>query len=147
MNNKLTIGQLSKKVDLPTKTIRFYEESGVIGKAQRSDNGYRVYESSTIKELQLLKYARDLGLPISEIKRLMIGCKEGKSCHHSQQYIESGIDNYMTVLDEKISHLATLKQKLSDLRHQLPLQKCQKDAYCCNILHQLSGDEKGGEIK
>lgn len=142
-----TIGQVSKKVGLPTKTIRFYEESGILSSVSRSENGYRNYSAEVVEELQLLKYARDLGLPLSEIKKLMKGCEDG-DCGHSKDYIEKTIDNYLLLLTKKIRQLTVLKSKMQLLRGSLPTQKdCKSDVFCCDILHQLVdyAKRKGGE--
>lgn len=143
---KLSIGQVSKQVGLSPKTIRFYEASGVISSPTREANGYRSYDSSTVEALRLIKNARDLGLPISEIKELMVGCESGQSCHHTKKYLETRITNYVALLQNKIAQFTTLKEKLQSLETHVE-SNCIDDDYCCNILYQLSerGVKKGGE--
>lgn len=144
MNHLLTISQLGKLVGLSTKTIRFYEEIDLIEPAQRAENGYRMYESSIIEDLKLIKYARDLGLPIEKIRKLMKGCEH--SCEHTKQEIQSEIKPYIELLDEKILQLTTLKTKLLKLSNKIEKEdNCTNDTYCCNVLHQLSNLEK--EVK
>lgn len=145
MNNLLTIGNLGKQVGLPTKTIRFYEEIGLIKKAQRGENDYRVYEQESIEELSLIKYARDLGLPIPEIKKLMVGCEDG-NCDHTKEYVQKEIGNYIAVLDKKIKELQVLKDRLQALKKDMAINSSDCDEkYCCNILSQLVKLPKGGE--
>src|SRR5687767_1262182 len=103
----LTIGKLAKMVGIPTKTIRFYEETGIISPAQRSSNGYRVYDEVNIEQLSLIKNARDLGLPISEIRKLMIGCDEG-SCEKAMQSVREEIQSYIKLLDRRIAQFSLL---------------------------------------
>lgn len=134
----LTIGQLSKQVSLPTKTIRFYEEIGLISQPSRAENGYRIYPESSIEELSLIKNARDLGLPIPEIKKLMVGCIDG-DCDHTKKYIQMEIREYMTQLDKKISELQSLQARLISLNKSIA--KDTENAYCCNLLSQLKGGE------
>lgn len=153
MSKSMTIGQLSKAIDLPAKTIRFYEAEGIIASAKRGDNGYRLYDPTAVEELQLIKSARDLGLPLGEIKKLMAGCNGEENCHHTKKYIESEIEEYVGKLRAQITQFQTLEKKLTGLRYQV--HQCdesnQKDEYCCNILHQLinpsplerTRDEKG----
>ncbi len=133
----LTIGRVEKQVGLTAKTIRFYEDIGLIAPAKRLENGYRVYELRQAEELRLIKYARDLGLPIAQIRKLMRGCDDG-NCAHTKHYLESEIAAYTRLLDEKITQLTTLKQKLGALRGTIAGNDCkEKTAYCCNILQQL----------
>lgn len=139
--NTYTIGEVSKLVEIPTKTIRFYEESGVLAKPERLENGYRVYTTNNVEELKILKYTRDLGLPLSEMKKLIKGC-EGCECEHSHEYVESLITKYTDHLSAKIKEMETLKVELNKLNKNLR-KNCKSDeVYCCNILHQLV---KGGE--
>ncbi len=146
--NNYTIGQVSKIVGLSAKTIRFYEESGVITPANRKENGYRSYPEKAIEELKVLKYARDLGLPLSEIKKLMKGCEDG-GCQHPKQYVEESIDNYLGLLTKKIQQLNLLRTRLNGLKKTLVIneENCDKDAFYCNILQQLIDvtSKKGGE--
>lgn len=145
MNTTLTIGELSKRTGFPTKTIRFYESIGLIAKPERAENGYRTYPESRIQELVLIKNARDLGLPIPRIKRLMVGCENG-DCSHSQEYVDREISEYITELSAKIDELSQLKHQMQALRKTL--KHCEGDHesdYCCNVLGQIARLNKGGE--
>lgn len=144
----MTIAHLANQVGIPTKTIRFYESVGLIPPPSRAANGYRIYETHTAEKLRLIKYARDLGLPIVQIKKLMHGCKDG-NCLHTKQYLESEVAAYLGLLDEKINQMTTLKGKLQRLQGNIIVDKdCPDRAmYCCNILAQLVNipQPKGGE--
>lgn len=143
--SKLTIGEVSKRTGVPPKTIRFYEEIGLIAKAGRAENGYRSYSRESLEELLLIKNARDLGLPIPQIKKLMVGCPGG-DCSHSQEYIDGEVSDYIGVLETKITQLTHLKTQLQTLRKVLVTCKGDHDdAYCCNVLGQIAQFSKGGE--
>jgi MerR family copper efflux transcriptional regulator len=134
---KYAIGQVAKITGLPTKTIRFYEEQGVIESPAREDNGYRYYSEENLEEIKLIKNARDLGLPLSEIKKLTVGCEHG-DCTHSKEYVQQTIEKYIDLLSERITQMENLKSRLRKLLTNGP--------YCCEILHQLSiNDRKRGE--
>ena len=137
--NNYSISQVAKIVDLPPKTIRFYEESGILSPAHRAENGYRMYDQTAIDELTLIKYARDLGVPLSEMKKLMTGC-ENNSCEHTQAQLTSSIDDYIINLTKKIEEFTVLKNKLQQLKENITFNKdtCSGDQYCCNILSQLA---------
>jgi MerR family copper efflux transcriptional regulator len=144
---RYSIGQISRLVGLPTKTIRFYEVEKVISTPNRSDNGYRYYSYKEIEELRLLKYARDLGLPLVEIKKLMKGC-EGGNCHHSREYIKDSISAYLLKLDTQLKQTKILQAKLKELKENVENNPCEPYQYCCDLLHQLIDlprDQKGGE--
>lgn len=144
MKDLYTIGTLAKEVGLPAKTIRYYEEIELITPAKRGSNGYRLYDDESVNELHLIKYARDLGLPIETMKKLMKGCGE-KSCHHTKSEMETEIESYISLLNQKIFQLTTLRNKLKQLEEKICVSDtCDDPKYCCNILHQLT-KLKGGE--
>lgn len=124
-----SIGQVAKLTSLPTKTIRFYEDAGLITPPARADNTYRLYNLQIIQELQLVKSARDLGLSISEIKKLMLGCTDGACCH-TENYLQTIITNHLSTISEKISELTSLQTKFENLKHS--------HTNCCDLLHQLT---------
>jgi len=135
--NKYSIGQVAKITGLSAKTIRFYEEQGVIESPSREGNGYRFYSEENLEEIKLIKNARDLGLPLSEIKKLTVGCENG-DCSHSKEYVQKTIEGYLGLLTERITQMEKLKSRLKKLMANGP--------YCCEILHQLSiNDGRRGE--
>ena len=134
---KYTIGQVAKITGLPAKTLRFYEEQGVIESATREENGYRYFSEENLEEIKLIKNARDLGLPLTEIKKLTVGCEKG-DCQHSKEYVQKTIENYIHLLNERIAQMKNLKTRMQELLTNGP--------YCCEILHQLSiNNRKDGE--
>lgn len=140
--NTLNIGELSKSVGLPTKTIRYYEEIGLITSSRR-ENNYRFYTPDVAEDLKMIKSARDLGLPISEIKKLMTGCENG-DCKHSSNYLSGVVTNYIRLLDRQILQMSELRNRLALLEENLRDDtNCDDPKYCCNILHQLVSKEGG----
>jgi len=65
------IGEASKRTDLSIKTIRFYEEKGLIRQPERIGR-YRVYQETDIEVLILIKEARELGVTLSQIKGIIV---------------------------------------------------------------------------
>ena len=137
--NKYSIGEAAKISGVSAKTLRFYEEKGIIKGAEREENGYRLFNDENIEEVRLIKNARDLGLPLVEIKKLTVGCKDG-NCAHTKEYNKKVIDNYIELLTERIAQMKNLRERMVRLQKNGP--------YCCEILHQLViNDRKEGESK
>ncbi len=63
----MRIGELAKVSNLPTSTIRFYEQKGLLPRAERSQGGFRVYDESAVDRLQLIKFAQSLGFSLDEL--------------------------------------------------------------------------------
>lgn len=94
----LSIGQLSKKADVPIDTIRYYEKVGVLDRIQRSENNYRVYTEQTLNDLLFIKHCRELDISLSDIKTL----KEMKTQpKQACTKIDNLVDKYLNEVSEK----------------------------------------------
>ncbi len=63
----ITIGDLANETGVKTRTIRFYEEKGLMPRPRRSESGYRLYSEQDIKLLRLIRSARSFGLSIRDV--------------------------------------------------------------------------------
>ena len=75
----ITIGDLANETGVKTRTIRFYEEKGLLPRPRRSESGYRLYSEQDIKLLRLIRSARSLGLSIRDVGGLL-ATAEHNSC-------------------------------------------------------------------
>lgn len=66
----MMIGELAESLGVSTKTLRLYEDRGLIPKPTRARNGYRVYAPDAAKKARLVVSLRALGLSLDEIERL-----------------------------------------------------------------------------
>jgi MerR family transcriptional regulator, copper efflux regulator len=67
----MNISEAATASSLSAKTIRYYEEIGLLPEAARAANGYRHYDRDSIVELSFIQRARDVGFSIEECKRLL----------------------------------------------------------------------------
>jgi MerR family gold-responsive transcriptional activator of gol and ges genes len=67
----LTIGQVVKATGVAAKTIRYYEEIGVLPAARRTRSGYRQYDDPGVQRVRFIRRARTLGLPLQQLKALI----------------------------------------------------------------------------
>ena len=67
----MTIGEAATRSGVPAKTIRYYEEIGLIGEASRNSNLYRSYADADVAMLRFVGRARRLGFSIEELKSLI----------------------------------------------------------------------------
>src|SRR5262245_65998579 len=70
MERPLTVGQLARATGVPAKTIRYYEQVGVLPVPRRSDAGYRHYSRHDVHRLLFIRRARALGLSLANLKML-----------------------------------------------------------------------------
>ncbi len=152
MTAQLTIGQVSKQVGIPTKTIRYYEDIKLLQPAKRMDNKYREYGVEDIARLRLIKQARTLGLPLNEVKQLVEECLDG-SCEHLKGNLLTHLPKYIESVKQRIGELQELEAQLEDLQSNLtslnltnPQEKVSKKD-CCEVLEQMETITKKGGVK
>ncbi len=66
----MQIHEVESKVRLTKKSIRYYEEEGLISPKRNKINDYREYDEKDVQTLKLIKFLRDLNVPISDILKL-----------------------------------------------------------------------------
>jgi MerR family transcriptional regulator, copper efflux regulator len=67
----MNIGEAAARAGVPPKTIRYYEEIGLVAPAPRSDNGYRAYRAMDVHVLRFVQRARSLGFSVKDCRQLL----------------------------------------------------------------------------
>jgi DNA-binding transcriptional MerR regulator len=65
------IGEVAERVSLSLRTVRYYEEMGLITPEQRTDGGFRLYTEENIDRLLLIKQMKPLGFTLVEMRELI----------------------------------------------------------------------------
>ncbi len=136
MTEGLTISQVASKVGLSAKTIRYYESCGVIKPLDRKDNAYRQFTERDVERLILIKRARNLGLPLNEIKNIVSECID-KGCIEARNYVANNVPHYIEKVESQIANLKILKEQLYSLQdHYLKNDQTwqHRSENCCQII-------------
>jgi DNA-binding transcriptional MerR regulator len=67
----LQIGQVADRTSLSLRTIRFYEENGLVRPTSRTDGGFRLYSEDDVARLEVIKRMKPLGFSIEEMQELL----------------------------------------------------------------------------
>lgn len=67
----MQIGQVAERTGLSLRTIRFYEENGLVIPTARSDGGFRLYSEDDVSRLQVVKRMKPLGFTLEEMQELL----------------------------------------------------------------------------
>jgi MerR family transcriptional regulator, copper efflux regulator len=106
------IGSVAKASGIPIKTIRYYEELGLLKTTGRTEGGYRLFNSDVCARLSFIKRAQILGLSLAEIKDFLDGLDQGDlPCNHVKVKLEDKLD----AIEQQIQQLQILKQELKVL--------------------------------
>ena len=127
----MNIKDASHHSGLPAKTIRYYEEIGLVSPG-RASNGYRDYSDNDVHQLAFVQRARSLGFTIEECKLLL-------SLYGDDQRASADVKalaiNKIEQIDQKIQELKSLKTTLSNLA-----KNCHgNNKPDCPILDDLAG--------
>src|SRR5207248_4289931 len=108
----LNIGALAEKTGVPPKTIRYYEDIGLIRKAGRLPNGYRAYSTLDMRELNFIKRGRELGFSVDEVRNLVNLWRDKKRASRAVKTLAA---SHLKALDRKIAELQAVRRSLAHL--------------------------------
>ena len=119
MDENLSIGKVARKVGLNPKTIRYYEEVGLIPPPKRrgggwASPGYRIFTKADIGRLTFIKQARLLDLSLGQIKDLLETVEEG-CCSSARPHLKTLLEAKLLEIDEKMEALKGLRSNLQGL--------------------------------
>ena len=106
------IGSVAKESGVPIKTIRYYEELGLLKASGRTEGGFRLFNSDVFVRLHFIKRAQSLGLSLSEIKEFLAVHEQGDlPCDR----IKVKLNEKIGQIDRQIRELQVLKLELVGL--------------------------------
>lgn len=106
------IGSVSKESGLPIKTIRYYDDLGLLKTFGRTESNYRLFNSNVFSRLRFIKRAQALGLSLLEIKEFLEVHDQGDlPCDH----IKVKLEGKLSQIEQQIQQLQILKQELNGL--------------------------------
>lgn len=109
MRHGFFIGDLSEQAGIPTQTIRYYEQLGLLEPPERTDSRYRVYTAEHLERLQFIRRAKTFGLSLEEIKQLIDMRSEGVApCCHLKDLVGRHIED----LNLRIEGLTLFRDEL-----------------------------------
>ena len=129
----MNIGEVSKRAELPAKTIRYYGEIGLI-MPPRDANGYRAFRETDVHKLAFLARARALGFPIEDCRALLELYEDDQRSSSEVKRIAKG---HLDQIETKIADLREMRDTLAHL-----VSACAgDDRPDCPILRSLAHDD------
>lgn len=109
---KINIKKLSQLANTPISTIRYYEKIGLLPKAKRGKNNYRIYGQNDVYILDCIRTLTQFNFSLSEIKlTLQVTRNEG----YSTEFVQKMINNKLAEFQNKISLFTQLKGLLNQI--------------------------------
>jgi DNA-binding transcriptional MerR regulator len=144
----LKIGDLARLTGVPIKTIRYYEQRGLLEPGYRTEAGYRIFGPEEVARLRFIKRAKLLGLKLEEIRELVglaADCNEGEIVPHLEDVLSAKLEE----VERNIAELAAFRENLLYYRQRVSDgvtvdQTCGDAVSFCDCLEAVTGKE-GGE--
>jgi len=131
----MTISDIARQAGLTAKSIRYYEDIGLIPPPARSAAGYRVFSDADLHRLRFIQRARGLGFSVEECRQLLSLYDDGgRASADVKRLALHRVDD----IDQKIAELQDMRRILSELA-----EKCHgDDRPDCPILADIAGAQE-----
>ncbi len=135
MEQPLTVGQLARATGVSAKTIRYYEQAGVLPAPRRSPSGYRQYARRDTHRLLFIRRARALGLSLKDLKTLATEVDNGQ-CGTMRPKLSDLIQNQLQTVRQRMAEFQLLQLQLEQVLHRLSTAAPSNPAEGCQCLEQ-----------
>ncbi|AOW83082.1 Cu(I)-responsive transcriptional regulator [Vibrio mimicus] len=128
----MNISQVAKLTDLTAKSIRLYEEKGLIVSPLRSESGYRTYTQRHVDDLLLIARCRRVGFSLDECKAMLTLANDP---HRTRAAVRARAQEKLQEVSSKLAELTMIQQQLEEW-----IARCPGDEGSdCPIIEQLKG--------
>jgi DNA-binding transcriptional MerR regulator len=115
----ITIGDLAKSTGLTTRTLRYWEEVGIIESEERTDGANRGYSPYFVRRIKFIMKLKDMGLTIKEMQDLYVAYGEAKETNQMIPKLVAILDKHTQQVDEKIAKLHSLRKDIVEYRQRM----------------------------
>ena len=110
----MKIGEMAAMAGVTTKTLRFYEERGLLPAPTRTPSGYRDYPPEALSRLDFIRRGRNAGLTLAQISEILNLRDAGQApCHH----VEDLLGGRLADLDRQIADLQEMRSTVAALHN------------------------------
>ena len=114
-----SIGEIAKKLDMSQRTIRYYEEIGLLNSIKRVEGGRRIYTDADWRRLKLIKRLKIMGMTLSEMQELEAMWTIEKSTDKVLRRLMEILNNQLSRLDDRIADLNILRNEILEYQNRI----------------------------
>ena len=115
----ISIGEIAQKLDMSQRTIRYYEEIGLLNSIKRIEGGRRVYTDMDLRRLKLIKRLKIMGMTLSEMQELEAMWTIEKSNDKVLRRLLELMGNQLRRLDDRIADLNILRNEIVEYQNRI----------------------------
>ena len=119
VSKEISIGELAKKLEMSQRTIRYYEEIGLLNSIKRVEAGRRVYTDEDLRRLKLIKRLKIMGMTLSEMQELEAMWTIEKSTDKVLRRLLELMGNHLRKIDDRITDLDILKNEIMEYQKRI----------------------------
>lgn len=125
-NNK--IGQVAKQLGISTRTIRYYEEVGLMGDSRAGSGSIRFFSKQDVIRLKFILKLKDLGISLQEMKKIAVNYELNNQATDKilPQLIDT-LESHLASVDAKITRLLALRRDIEDYHNRVVVLLQQAD--------------------
>jgi DNA-binding transcriptional MerR regulator len=117
--NEISIGELAIRLEMSQRTIRYYEEIGLLNSIKRIEGGRRVYTQVDLRRLKLIKRLKIMGMTLSDMQELEAMWSFEKSNDKVLKRLLELLGNHLKRLDDRIADLNILRNEIVEYQERI----------------------------
>lgn len=115
----ISIGDIAQKLEMSQRTIRYYEEIGLLNSIKRVEGGRRIYTEADLRRLKLIKRLKIMGMTLSEMQELEAMWTIEKSNDKVLKRLLELLNNQLHRLDDRIADLNILRNEIVEYQKRI----------------------------
>ena len=108
---RFRIAEVAHQTGVPTTTLRYYEDIGLLAKAERASNGYRFYTERDVERVRFITRAKQLHITLDELRELVTAW-DGDDCESVQFGMASVVNERLRETQQRVAELLELADQL-----------------------------------
>lgn len=143
MSEAFTVSALARHTGVPPRTIRYWEQRGLLPRAVRSTSGYRLFGPDAAQYVEFIQKAKSIGLTLSEIRTVLALSRAGRNpCPEVMRWVVQKSD----AIEQQIQLLRRLHARLKTISRSWSKSTgdCYKAAELCCLIEDLHSPPKNG---
>jgi len=112
--NLMRIGDLARRAGTTMRTIRYYEQRGLIGPARRTKGGFRLYQDETLRKLHLIKNLQGLDMPLEQVKAFFDTRRHGAAAAEIAPALQEVLREHLREMDRKMAQYRAMQESIRE---------------------------------
>ncbi len=110
----MRIGDLAGRVGMTARSLRYYEELGMIEPETKTEGGFRLYSEKQLRRIKVINYLKSLGFSLSEISQMMTIRKRERIGYKAAKEAISDLETQLSKIESKISDCVRMMKEMEE---------------------------------